>query len=111
MYSTGAVIAQDYDGFEYPVHYISKTITKAQQHKHSYFSKTLALHNALTSFNHYLQRVTFYVCTDCHALAHWNTTKKIQDKVKRWLSLIQYHDIIFIHCPGEQLVTQLTSSL
>ena len=81
MYSTGAVLAQDYDGFEHPVHYISKTITKAQQHKHSYFNKTLALHNALKSFNHYLQGVTFYVCSDCCALTHWNTTKKILDKV------------------------------
>jgi hypothetical protein len=103
---TGAVLAQEHEGFEHPVHYISKSLAKTQRHRHSYINETIALVRALEAFHHYLAFLPFVVATDCRALAYWNSVKKdIPNDVARYLSLIASYNIIFVHRPAEKLVT------
>lgn len=35
-YATGATLAQEFDGFEHPVHYLSKGLNRSQRVHHSY---------------------------------------------------------------------------
>ena len=110
LYGTGAILAQDHDGFEHPVHFLSKGLSKAQKNWHSYELEMLSLVRALKAFEHYVYGYTFVVITDCRALAHWNTTKSISRKVDRWLWFLQSFDIVFQHRPGRLLFTGDTLS-
>ena len=109
-YATGAILAQEHEGFEHPIHYISKTMDDVMRRAHSYEQEALAMVRALNAFQHYLFGTKFTVATDCRALSHWNTTKVIPPKVERWLAFIQSFDITFEHRPGTQLRTSDTLS-
>ena len=110
IYGTGAILAQDHDGFEHPVHFLSKGLTAAERNWHSYELEMLSLIRALKAFEHYIYGYTFVIITDCRALAHWNTTKSVSSKVDRWLCYLQSFDIVFQHRPGRLLFTSDTLS-
>ncbi|MFN7376951.1 MAG: ribonuclease H family protein, partial [Pseudanabaena sp.] len=46
---TGAVLAQEHEGFEHPVHYISKSLAKTQRHRHVCLRFLPTGHRALIS--------------------------------------------------------------
>jgi hypothetical protein len=103
--ATGAALAQEHDGFEHPVHYISKAIKQERAVEHSYFRETLALVRALKAFRHYVAYTPFVVVTDCRALSFWNVTKEIPAQVESYLSYISQYQIAFVHRPGTQIPT------
>ena len=67
-YGSGAVLAQEHNGFEHPVHYSSKAINSTQCAKHSYYKETLVLKRALEYFYHYVAYSLVIVAADCRAL-------------------------------------------
>jgi hypothetical protein len=102
---TGAVLAQEFNGFEHPVAYHSKGVPKRKKHRHSYYLETLALVRALKQWHHYLADKPFTVITDCRALAYWNSRKKdIPDDIARYLDEIQKYPILFVHRAGTKMV-------
>ena len=100
----GAVLAQNYDNFEHPVHYFSKSLKRTQVNWHSYELETYALVKALENFKHYLTGVNFTVVTDCRALSYLGTMKEWSPKVERWIGFISQFQISFEHRPGVKLV-------
>ena len=104
LYGTGAVLVQDYDGYEHPIHYYSKSLSKDERGWHSYELEMLSLVRALKAFKHYFYGQTVVVITDCRALAHWNTVSEVNPKVDRWLCSLQGYDIVFQHRPGKLLL-------
>lgn len=104
-YGAGGVLAQEIDGFEHPIHFVSKKMDEKLRGSHSYEKETYALIVCLKAFEHYLYGSQFKVITDCRALSCWNTTKKISPKAERWLQYIQSFDIRFEHRAGEKIKT------
>ena len=104
-YATGAVLAQEHNGFEHPVHYFSKILLDAQRKKPSYYLEVLALVRALHHFRHYLEFNQVLLVTDCRALSYWNTTREIPDDVKRYLGIIASSGGKLVHRPGEKIPT------
>jgi hypothetical protein len=102
-YGIGAVLAQEYDNFEHPVHYFSKSLKRSQLNWHSYELETYALVKALENFKHYLTGVEFTVITDCRALSYLGTMKEWSPKVERWIGFISQFRISFEHRPGTKL--------
>ena len=104
-YATGAMLAQEHDGFEHPVHYFSKVLLESQRKKPSYNLEVLALVRALRYFKHYLEFSEVLLVTDCRALSYWNTTRDIPDDVKRYLGEIAASGGKLVHRPGEKIPT------
>lgn len=100
----GAVLAQNYDNFEHPIHYFSKSLKRTQLNWHSYELETYALVKALEAFKHYLTGVNFTVVTDCRALSYLGTMKEWSPKVERWIGFVSQFQINFEHRPGVKLV-------
>ena len=98
--SIEAMVAQEYDGFEYPIAYFSKSLTPAQRGYHSYELEVLSLIQALKAFESYTWGTKLKVVTDCRALVHWNTTVNISQHMSVYLSMIQSVSPQFIHRPG-----------
>lgn len=105
-FGVGGILAQEIDGFEHPVHYISKALKKTKRDKHSYELETYALLICLRAFEHYLFGRKFKVMTDCRALSQLKRTKKeVPQKIARWLSEILSYDFDIVHRPGREVPT------
>jgi hypothetical protein len=103
-YATGAVLAQEHEGFEHLVHFMSRSLNRAQKHKHSYYKELMAVVRALKHFHHYLAYQPFVVATDCRAVAYWNTSKTLPDKMARVLDVLTQYPAVYVHCPGVDMV-------
>jgi len=101
----GGMLAQVWDGYEHPVAFFSKALRPEQRNWHPYEQETYACVQALRHFHHYVaySKESIFV-TDCRALAHFNTTRDIPDKVKRWLSELSQNNMPFAHRKGERNV-------
>lgn len=100
----GGILAQVQNGFEHPIHYISKA--HQLKNHHSYEQETYALVFCLKTFRHYLLGSPFTVITDCRALCYFNTGSKIiSPKIDRWLNYIQSFDPKFCHREGKKMAT------
>jgi hypothetical protein len=97
---SGAVLAQEFDGFELPVSYYSKSWKNSERSAHSYLKETRAMVRGLKHYKHYFWGISPIVVTDCRALAYWNTTKEIPQVAERYLSYVQTCMPRFIHRPG-----------
>jgi hypothetical protein len=100
---TGCVLAQEYNGFEHPIHYHSKSLKDEQRHWHSYEIEALALLRGLKAFKHFLGDEIKCV-TDCHALSYILQKKEISKKLERYLSELSEYPVLFEHRPREKLV-------
>jgi len=103
-YATGAVLAQEHEGFEHLVHFMSRSLNRAQKHKHSYYKELMAVVRALKHFHHYLAYQPFVVATDCRAVAYWNTSKTLPDEMARVLDVLTQYPAVYVHCPGVDMV-------
>ena len=97
---SGAILAQEHDGFELPVSYYSRPWKDSEKSVHSYVKETRAMVRALKHYKHYLWGVEFFFVTDCRALAHWNEVKEVPAVVERHLSFVQSFMAKFIHRAG-----------
>ena len=101
----GAVLAQEFEGFELPISYFSKAWSVSERSAHSYVKETKAVVKALKHYRYYFWGSPVVVVTDCRALAHWNTTKEISAVVERYLTFIQSFMPTFIHRAGTLIPT------
>ena len=101
----GAILAQEFEGFELPVSYFSKAWSASERSAHSYVKETKAVVKALRHYRYYFWGSPVVIITDCRALAHWNTTKEISAVVERYLSFIQSFMPTFIHRAGVLIPT------
>ena len=61
-----AMVAQEYDGFEHPIAYFSKSLTLAQRRYHSYELEVLSLIQALKAFESYTWGTDLKVVKTCY---------------------------------------------
>jgi hypothetical protein len=103
--AVGGMLAQVWDGYEHPVAFFSRALRAEQRNWHPYEQETYACVQALRHFHHYVaySKESIFV-TDCRALAHFNTTREVPDKVKRWLGELSQNRMPFAHRKGERNV-------
>ena len=89
-YGIGGYLCQVIDNIEYPIAFISKTLSKAEKKWSVYEKEAYAIFYALRKWEHYLQGVKFTLFTD-----HRNLTfleKDPSPKVQRWRIAVQEYD-------------------
>ena len=86
-YGVGGYLHQIIDGKEYPVAFVSKTLTKQQRRWDSKEREAYAIYYSLTQLEHIVRDVKFLLRADQKNLTFLNTSLK--DKVKRWKLVVQ----------------------
>ena len=99
-YGVGAYLYQIIDGKEYPVAFVSKTLSKQQRRWDSKEREAYAIFYALRQLEHIIRDVKFVLRTDHMNLTFLNTNLK--DKVKRWKLVVQHFDFDLEHIPGKK---------
>ncbi|CAL8085376.1 unnamed protein product [Orchesella dallaii] len=101
----GAVLANiDADGFERPIAFASRTLTKTERAYHSNEKECLCIIWALKKWEAYLDGIEFILETDNRALVWLNSMKDVNSKFMRWSLKIQDFQPIIRHCPGRKNV-------
>ncbi len=98
----GAMLSVKRDGKEWPVTFISRRTTKAEENYHSNELECLALVWALGKLRHHLYGRPFSVLTDNSALSWLRSKKDIGGKLARWILALQEYDFDIGHIKGIQ---------
>jgi transposase InsO family protein len=96
----GAVLAQEHDGVEHPVAFISRKLKPAEINYSGTEKECLAVVWAIGQFEHYLIDAPFTVLTD-HAALQWLPQKKFDNnRLMRWALKLQEFNFIVKHRAG-----------
>ena len=99
-YGVGGYLYQIIDGKEYPVAFVSKTLSKQQRRWDAKEREAYAIYYCLVQLEHIIRDVKFVLRTDHKNLTFLNTSLK--DKVKRWKLVVQHFDFDLEYIPGKQ---------
>ena len=89
-YGIGGYLCQVIDNIEYPITFISKTLTKSEKKWNVYEKEGYAIFYALRKWEHYLQGVKFTLFTDHRNLIFLE--KYPSPNVQRWRIAVQEYD-------------------
>lgn len=103
-FAIGAVLSQDEDGKDLPIHFASRTLSKAEEKYSVPEKEMLAIFWALKTFRNYLYGATFKIITDHQPLTFALSSKNSNAKLKRWKSYLEEHDYELIYRPGKNNV-------
>ena len=101
-YGIGAYIFQRKEGREYPIIFVSKSLTKAQLNWSTIEKEAFAIYYTLKKYEHMLRDVKFVLQTDHKNLTYVATAQS--PKVRRWCLEIQAYDFHIEHIAGESNV-------
>ena len=84
-YAIGAVLSQEYDGFDHPVAYLSRTLNKAEQNYSCTERECLACLYSMKAFRHYLLGRRFKLVSDHEPLNYMHTRQDPGSRLTRWM--------------------------
>ena len=87
-YAVGAILAQDHDNLERPIHYVSKQLTPGQRKWSAIEREAYAIIFALWKLRPYLHGAPFTVYTDHKPLRSLFQCEVKNTRVQRWAMLI-----------------------
>ena len=106
----GAYLFQVKDGKEFPIGFMSTSLTGAQLNWSTFEQEGFAIHQALKKFEYILRDIKFTIRTDHRNLLYIND--KASPKVLRWKIDIQQFNFDVEHIPGpDNVVADLYSRL
>ena len=89
----GAVLHQEFeDGYEHPIHYISKTLTETEKKWHSTELEIYAVVWAIEKLRYYLHGQKFTVVSDYNNLKWWFKQPIKGPRQTRWMLKLQEYD-------------------
>ena len=96
------MLSQDEDRKDLPIHFASRTLSKAEE-KYSVPEKgMLAIFWAVKTFRNYLYGAMFKIIPDHQSLTFALSSKNA--KLKRWKSFLEEHDYELFYRPGKNNV-------
>ncbi|GJW87809.1 reverse transcriptase domain-containing protein [Tanacetum coccineum] len=98
-FAVGAVLGQRKTKHFQPIHYASKTMTKAQAHYTTTEKELLAVVYAFEKFWPYLVLSKSIVYTDHSALKYLLAKQDAKPRLLRWILLLQEFDVVIRECP------------
>nr|GEY49308.1 reverse transcriptase domain-containing protein [Tanacetum cinerariifolium] len=101
-YAIGAVLGQRKSKHFKPIHYASKTMTKAQIHYITTEKEMLAVVYAFEKFRPYLVLSKSIVYTDHSALKYLLNKQDAKSRLLRWVLLLQEFDITILDKKGSE---------
>ena len=109
-YGVGGYLYQLIDGKEYPIAFVSKTLSKQQRRWDAKEREAYGIYYCLTQLEHIIRDVKFTLRTDHKNLTFLYTSLK--DKVKRWKLVVQHFNLDLEYIPGkENTIADLLSRL
>ena len=99
-YGIGAYLCQVTDSVEYPVSFISKTLSKVEKRWSVYEKEAFAIFYALRKWEYYLRDIKFVLFTDHKNLTYLNNDPS--PKVQRWKIAVQQYDFDIAYIEGEK---------
>lgn len=103
-FAIGAVLSQGEIGKDRPIHFASRSLTRAEE-KHSVPEKEmLAIYWALKTFRNYLYGSKFKIFTDHQPLTFALSPKNTNAKLKNMKAYLEEHDYQIIYKPGKSNV-------
>ncbi|GKF24417.1 reverse transcriptase domain-containing protein, partial [Tanacetum coccineum] len=93
-FAVGAVLGQRKTKHFQPIHYASKTMTKAQAHYTTTENELLVVVYAFEKFRPYLVLSKSIVYTDHSALKYLLTKQDAKPRLLRWILLLQEFDVV-----------------
>ena len=88
------------DSVEYPVSFISKTLSKVEKRWSVYEKEAFAIFYALRKWEYYLRDIKFVLFTDHKNLTYLNNDPS--PKVQRWKIAVQQYDFDIAYIEGEK---------
>ncbi|XP_039532215.1 uncharacterized protein LOC120482205 [Pimephales promelas] len=99
----GAVLAQEVEGEERPVLYISRKLSKRETMYSTIEKECLAIRWAVLTLRYYLLGREFTLCSD-HAPLQWlHRMKDTNARITRWYLALQPFKFQVVHRPGAQM--------
>ncbi|XP_067296475.1 uncharacterized protein [Pseudorasbora parva] len=99
----GAVLAQEVEGGERPVLYISRKLSKREAKYSTIEKECLAIRWAVLTLRYYLLGREFTLCSD-HAPLQWlHRMKDTNARITRWYLALQPFKFQVVHRPGAQM--------
>jgi hypothetical protein len=96
----GAYLFQAKGEIHYPIRFISKTLTAAQQKWNTTEKEAYAIVYAFNKLEYLLRDTKFTLCTDHKNLTY--VDKDPRPRVQRWKLAMQEFDFQIIHIPGKE---------
>lgn len=97
-YAIGAVLSQE----ERPIIFISRTLTKTEEHYAANEKEMLAIIWALTSLRNYLYgSPQVQIFTDHQPLTYALSSKNNNNKMKRWKAILEEYNYELKYTPGK----------
>ena len=101
-YGIGAILVQEVDGIERPIHFVSKTLTTEQRRWSTIEKEAYAIVHALQKLRPYLWGAKFEVRTDHKPLLSLFKNPIKNAKITRWAILLSEYACPIVYCPGKQ---------
>lgn len=102
QFSVGSIIAQEVDGKEYVIAYMSKALNRAEQSYCVTRKELLAVVVSLKHFHSYLYGQQVLLRTDNAAVSWMRNLKRPTGQTARWLQELGTYDLTIIHRPGQK---------
>ncbi|XP_067303592.1 uncharacterized protein [Pseudorasbora parva] len=107
----GAVLAQEVEGGERPVLYISRKLSKREAKYSTIEKECLAIRWAVLTLRYYLLGREFTLCSD-HAPLQWlHRMKDTNARITRWYLALQPFKFQVVHRPGAQMAVAVSDSI
>eukprot|EP00253_Pinus_taeda_P015881 PITA_15881 len=100
----GAVLGQEENHLPYAIYFISKNMTPAELNYTVTEKEFLAVVYAINKFRHYITGYSTFVHTNHSAIKYLMNKSVTNDRVTRWLLLLQEFDITIVDRPGKENV-------
>lgn len=100
----GAVLCQEYDGIDRPIHYASKSLTKGEKGKSTIEKELLAIHWAILQFKPYIYGTRFLVKSDHRPLVHLFSLRDPTSKLNRIRLEMEEHNFDIEYVKGKDNV-------
>eukprot|EP00253_Pinus_taeda_P008113 PITA_08113 len=98
----GAVLGQEEDRKPYAIYYISKNLSPAELNYTVTEKEFLAFIHAINKFRHYITGYPVILYTDHSAIKYLENKPVTNDRITRWLILLQEFDITIKDRPGKE---------
>jgi len=85
------------------VHAVSKKTTTAEKNYHTGKLEFMAIVWSITRLRHLLIGFPFIVITDCPAIVHLDTKRKVNPQVARWANLLSEYEFKVRNRPGTKM--------
>ena len=84
-YAIGAILSQEYDSFDHPVVYLSRTLNKMEQNYSCRERECSACLYSMKAFKHYLLGRRFQLVSDHEPLNYMHTRQDPGSRLTRWM--------------------------